>query len=105
MHLYEDVGMSKNKEIRLYGLTSSILFSILKSRDDQLCDGRPVTQEQVHNAENEDFESVVFQLFCKERSPALPIDGLMYQASASHFTAFLKIKNFQCSERRLLGDY
>lgn len=105
MHLYEVVSTSKNKVIRLYGLTSSILFSILKSRDDQLCDGRPVTQKQVHNAENEDFESVVFQLFSKERSSALPIDGLMYQASASHFAAFLKIKKFQCSEGRLLGNY
>jgi hypothetical protein len=60
IHLYKVGSMSKSKLIRLYGLTASILFSILKSRYDQLCDGRPVTQKQVHNAENEDLEYVVF---------------------------------------------
>jgi hypothetical protein len=53
IHLCE-VGSASKSKITLYGLTYSVLFNILRSRGDWLCDGRPVTQNEMHSAENED---------------------------------------------------
>jgi hypothetical protein len=76
---------------RCYGLTSVTLFFILKNKDKThsalLCDGRPVIQRQVQNAQNSDLESTLFHQFCQEVSAAVSVGGPVIKAEA-------KILNF-----------
>jgi hypothetical protein len=41
----------------------------------------------MHNAENEDLESMLFKWFCQDRSVTISVDGSMTKTKANHFAA------------------
>jgi hypothetical protein len=52
----------------------------------------------MQSAENEDLKSTLFELFCKERSADMPVDGPVTKVITNHLMTHLKMKIFQNSE-------
>jgi hypothetical protein len=70
---------------RQFGLNSLTLSTSMKNNEIQLavlCDGRPVTQKQMHITENDDVGSMLLELFWKGRLLAILDDGQMIMANA-----------------------
>jgi hypothetical protein len=67
IHLCEDSGPLNTIAGREFGLMSLTLSNSLKNKNEiqlaVLCDGRPVTQKQMHSTEDDDLGSMLLELF------------------------------------------